>query len=91
MSKIVEFKNKTEKFKKWLNNCAKDFDKHPPKSAVLIWEAELENGSTQAFHSKYDCDINTFAYFLKCMEDKYFEMRMEKYLSENLDNFIEFV
>lgn len=82
MTKILKFNTKTEKFKKWLNNCAKDFEKHPPKSALLLWETEDKNGQSCTYHSKYECGFENFVYFFNCLEDKYFEMRIEKYLTE---------
>ena len=88
MTNILKFNTKIEKFKKWLNNCMRDFEKHPPKSALLLWETEQDNGKVQVYHSKYECDFENFAYFLNCMKDKFFEMRVEKYLTElNEDEF----
>ena len=80
MSKILKFKSKNEKFMSWLENCMKDFDSHPPKSMLLLWENEDHNGDSRVYHSKFECDFNTFSYFLECMKEKYFEMRIERSL-----------
>lgn len=82
MTKILKFNTKTEKFKNWLKNSFKDFEKHPPKSVLLLWETEDKNGKSCAYHLKYECDFENFAYFLNCLENKFFEMRVEKYLTE---------
>lgn len=85
MTKILKFNTKAEKFKNWLKKCFKDFEKYPPKSCLLLWETQQEDGNVKAYHSKYNCDFETLAYFLNCLEDKFFEMRVEKYLTD-LDN-----
>ena len=53
MSKILKFKSKNEKFISWLENCMKDFDSHPPKSMLLLWENEDHNGDSRVYHSKF--------------------------------------
>lgn len=89
MKKIINFKNKTEKLKEWLDNCKKDFENNPPESALLIWESKDEKGICRAFHSKYNCDFQTLSYFTKCLEDKVIEMQIGNYLEEYLKDFIE--
>ena len=74
MSKILKFKSKNEKFMSWLENCMKDFDSHPPKSMLLLWENEDHNGDSRVYHSKFECDFNTFSYFNKIFSNSIFQI-----------------
>lgn len=86
MSKILKFNNRVERIKKWLENCTEGFEEHPPKSALLIWETEDGKG---VYHTKYNCDFDDFMYLYKCLEEKCFQMKLDRYfidLNEGLLN-----
>lgn len=89
MSKILKFNNRVERIKKWLENCTEGFEEHPPKSALLIWETEDKNGQSCTYHTKYNCDFDDFMYLYKCLEEKCFQMKLDRYfinLNEGLSN-----
>lgn len=93
MSNVVEFKTRSELLSDWINEVVNQNGLLEPdvQSAILLWEKKNKDGSSTCMHARYNCDVDNFEWFKRCIEKQDFKNQVAKYLKENIDDFLQYV
>lgn len=93
MSKIVEFKTRSKQLSEWFDEVVSrnGLLEQNVKSALFLWEIKTKDNLSTCMHARFNCDIDDFEWFKKCMEEQSFKNKVAAYLKENINNFIEYI
>ena len=93
MSKIIEFKTRSKQLSEWFDEVVSQNGllEQNVKSALLLWETKTKDNPSTCMHSRFNCDVDNFEWFKRCMEEQSFKNRVAEYLRENINEFIEYI
>jgi len=93
MSNVIEFKTRSELLSDWLKEVINQNGllEQDVQSALLVWEKKDKDGTSTCMHARYNCDIDNFEWFKRCIEEQSFRNRVAKYLKENINDFVEYI
>lgn len=93
MSKIVEFKTRSKQLSEWFDEVVSrnGLLEQNVKSALFLWEIKTKDNLSTCMHARFNCDIDNFEWFTKCMEEQSFKNKVANYLKENINEFIEYI
>lgn len=93
MSKIVEFKTRSKQLSEWFDEVVSrnGLLEQNVKSALFLWERKTKDNLSTCMHARFNCDIDNFEWFTKCMEEQSFKNKVANYLKENINEFIEYI
>jgi len=87
MAKVREFKTKAEKFEEWKQAVFQDaffLQKESVKSVLICWEDQDEKGEPMVMHARFNVDPEQLDWFKRAMEDQLFNLKLDKYMRDNL-------
>lgn len=93
MSKIVEFKTRSKQLSEWFDEVVSrnGLLEQNVKSALFLWKIKTKDNLSTCMHARFNCDIDNFEWFKKCMEEQSFKNKVANYLKENINEFIEYI
>lgn len=93
MSKVVEFKTRSKQLSEWFDEVVSrnGLLEQNVKSALFLWETKSKDNLSICMHARFNCDIDNFEWFKKCMEEQSFKNKVADYLRENINEFIEYI
>lgn len=90
--KILEFKNRKEHFNEWLQEVKQEnFIDEEIRSALFMWELPPTKDGYCVTHCRYNCDLDQLKWFHRQLGEKIKELEFDKYLRENIQNYIEYI
>ena len=92
MTDIIQFKTRSQKIEDWFNEVVSrnGLLKDKVKSAVLIWEEE-KNNTPVCMVARHNCDTEEFNRFCQSMQEQNLKNKMDKFLIENISNYIQYL
>ncbi len=93
MSNVIEFKTRSELLSDWLKEVINQNGllEQDVKSALLVWEKKEKDGTSTCMHARFNCDIDNFEWFKRCIEEQCFRNKVAEYLRENISDFLQYI
>lgn len=92
MAKIIEFKNKKDKFEEWFQEIKQvNFDNKQIESAFFMWEVPPTKDGFQAVHCKFNCDLDQLKWFHRVLGEHIKEIEFDKFMKEHINEYIEYI
>lgn len=93
MCEVIEFKTRSELLSDWIKEVINrnGLLEQDVQSALLLWEKKGKDGTSTCMHVKYNCDLDDFEWFKRCIEEQSFRNKVAQFLKENINDFIQYV
>lgn len=52
---------------------------------------KAKDGTSTCMHARYNCDLDDFEWFKRCIEEQSFRNKVAQFLKENINDFIQYV
>lgn len=87
--KIIEFKNKKQKFEDWLKEIKEqNFKDAEIQSALFMWELPPDEEGYTVSHCRYNVDLETLKFYHRQLGEFIKEWEFDKYLTEHINEYI---
>ena len=93
MSNVVEFKTRSKMLSEWMNEVVNrnGLLEQDVKSALLVWEKKEKDGTSTCMHARFNCDLENFEWFNKCIGQQCFNNKVTQFLKENINDFLKYI
>ena len=93
MSNVIEFKTRKEQLSEWFKEVVSQNGllEQDVQSALFLWEKKDKDGTSTCMHARYNCDIDNFEWFKRCIEEQSFKNKVADFLKENINDFLKYV
>ena len=93
MCEVIEFKTRSELLSDWIKEVINrnGLLEQDVQSALLLWEKKGKDGTSTCMHARYNCDLDDFEWFKRCIEEHSFRNKVAQFLKENIYDFIQYV
>lgn len=92
MAKIIEFKNKQDKFEEWFQEIKQvNFDNKQIESALFLWELPPTKDGYSVTHCRFNCDLDQLKWFHKEVGEYIKEREFDKFMREHINEYLEYL